>query len=173
MDKDKSTSCKYEVWMTQGQGCGEKPDAECDTLADALEVAAEMFGEGSVGIKLPDGSWHEFGEEWNRPIKVTLLRMRKDRLNPKQEWLLKQWYDAAGKRVVQSLQHGAHVFQEAFLWLEDSPKNRKDDKVMEPEFSICLFLNSLTWGLFDIFECPTGIMPTDDQIDWLIEKGNK
>jgi hypothetical protein len=155
--------------MTQGQGCGELPDAECDTLEEALDVAASMFGEGSVGIELPDGSWHEFGPEWNVHAKVTLLRMRRDGLNPKQAWLLQQWREAVGERIVRSLQYGAHVFQEALLWLEDALESREGDEVgMAQAVSTRLFLKSLTWGLFDIFECPTGMMPTDEQINCLV-----
>jgi hypothetical protein len=63
---------KYKCWMTQGQGCGEFPDAIFDTLEEALNEARSAFGEGSMGIQLPDGSWHEFDDkEWNMPANVT------------------------------------------------------------------------------------------------------
>lgn len=147
---------KFKVWMTQGQGCGERPDAECDTLDEALDVAASMFGEGSVGIELPDGSWHEFGEEWEKPAKVTLLRMRRDGLNPKQKWLVRKWEAQLLPSEIRHFQRGAHTFRE--VWESMRIVTRQ------------LFCDSLSWGLFDVFEVPTGVGVTDEQIDWLIGK---
>jgi len=160
---------KYKVWLTQGQGCGEKPDTECDTLDEALDEAASMWGEGSIGVELPDGSWYDFGDDWERPV-ITLLRMRKDGLNPKQRWLLKQWlqFGEAGEKparwLVERFQKGAHTFQSVLSALADLVRRSHADEAQR------LFCSSLLWGLFDIFECSTGIMPTDGQIDWLIKK---
>jgi len=156
------TEPTYKVWMTQGQGC-RKPDAECGTLSEALDIAASMFGEGSVGIELPNGSWHEFGEEWKKPAKVTLLRMRKNELNPKQKRLIKEWYSAIGYGVVKSLQRSAHSFQDIFSWLDEESELKHGE-------AQSLFFNSLAWGCFDIFEVSTGVSITDEQIDWLIGK---
>jgi hypothetical protein len=150
---------KYKVWMTQGQGCGERPDAEFDTLDEALQEAAGMFGEGSVGIELPDGSWHEFGPEWDMRAKVTLLRMRRDGLNPKQKWLMRKWEIQLLPVEIRILQHGAHTFTE--VWESMRIVTRQ------------LFCDSLAWGLFDVFEVPTGVGVTDKQIDWLMEQGKK
>jgi hypothetical protein len=147
---------KFKVWMTQGQGCGEKPDADCDTLDEALNIAASMFGEGSVGIELPDGSWHEFGKDWDGPVKVTLLRMRRDELNPKQKWLMCKWEAQLLPAEIRILQRGAHTFKE--VWESMRIVTRQ------------LFCDSLAWGLFEIFEVPTGVGVTDEQIDWLVEK---
>ena len=157
-------SGRYKVWMTQGQGCGEFPDAVFDTLEEALDEARGMFGEGSVGIELPDGSWHKFGPEWDMRAKVTMLRMRKDGLNPKQEWLLKRWQEPGvpGRWLVRSFQGEAHTFQTVLHYLKN---------MLKPDEAENLFMDSLAWGLFDIFECPTGMMPTNEQIDWLVARG--
>jgi len=155
---------KYKVWMTQGQGHGEFPDVECDALDEALQEAASMFGEGSVGIELPNGSWHKFSEEWNMPTRITLLRLRKDGLNPKQKWLMGKWQevDVRPKTLIRWLQTGAHTFQDIWLTLTT-------DRIEERQAQKLLF-DSLTWGLFDIFEFPTGIMPTDEHIDWIMNR---
>ncbi len=152
----------YKVWMTQGQGCGEKPDAECDSIDEALDIAASMFGEGAVGVELPDGSWHEFGKAWKMPVRVTLLRMRRDGLNPKQEWLMAKWQKRLRQSQIGVFQRGAHTFGGVFDILQECFGLRRMD-------AEDLFFQSLTWGLFDIFECPTGMMPTDAQIDQLVK----
>ncbi len=149
----------YRIWMTQGRGCGEQPAAECDSIDEALDIAASMFGEGSVAVELPDGSWHEFGKAWDMPVKVTLLRMRRDGLNPKQEWLLGQWHQAVGDQPLKFLGKGAHTFESVLRELERGLKHGE---------AANLFCASLAWGLFDIFECPTGMMPTNEQIDWIL-----
>lgn len=154
---------KYKVWMTQGQGCGERPDAERDTLNEALDIAASMFGEGSVGIELPDGSWHEFSPEWDVRAKITLLRMKRDGFNPKQSWVMGKWQKRLRSRQIEVFQHGAHTFHGVFDILAECFGLRRMD-------AEDLFFQALTWGLFDVFECPTGMMPTDEQIDWLVEK---
>jgi hypothetical protein len=146
---------KYKVWMTQGQGCGKFPEAECDTLERALNKAREMFGEGGVGIQLPDGSWYQFDEEWNIQAKVTLLRMRKEGLNPKQKWLMGKWEIQLDPSEIRHFQNGAHTFEE--VW--------KAMRIVTWQ----LFCDSLSWGLFDIFEYPTGIGITDEQIDQLVK----
>jgi len=154
---------KYKVWMTQGQGFGRCPDAECDTLDEALREAQQMWGEGSVGIQLPDGSWHEFDESWEIPVRATLLRMKKDGLNPKQKWLMGKWQetDVRPKTLIRWLQTGAHTLQDIWYTMTE---NRMEERQVRQ-----LFFDSLAWGLFDIFEFPTGIMPTDEHIDWIID----
>jgi len=153
---------KYKVWMTQGQGCGTYPDAECDTLDEALREAQQMWGEGSVGIELPDGSWYEFDESWKMPIMVILLRMKKDGLNPKQKWLMGKWQEidvVRPKTLVKWAQTGGHTFHD--LWYTMTA-NRMEERQAQK-----LLLDSLSWGLFDIFEYPTGITLTDEHIDWI------
>jgi len=152
---------EYKLWITQGQGCGEFPDAVFDTLEEALDEASCAFGEGGVGIQLPDGSWHKFGDEWDMRSNVTLLRMRKDGFNPKQKWLMGKWeeFGRPRKSLVKSLQSGSHTFQSVFQALDSMLKHRE---------ALELFLDSLLWGLFDVFEYQTGIMPSDEQIDWLV-----
>lgn len=157
---------KYKVWMTQGQGCGEKPNAECDTLDEALDIAASMFGEGSVGIELPDGSWHEFGPKWDMRAKVTLLRMKRDGFNPKQSWVMEKWQKRLCASQIRVFQRGAHTFQSVFNILAECFELRRMD-------AEDLFFQALSWGLFDIFEVPTGVGVTDEQIDWLISKGKE
>ena len=154
---------KYKVWMTQGQGCGEFPDAVFDTLDEALDEARSAFGEGSIGIQLPDGSWHEFDESWKIPVRVNMLRMKKDGLNPKQKWLIGKWQeiDVRPKTLVRWAQTRGHTFQD--IW-HIMTTNR-----MEEHQAQKLLLDSLTWGLFDIFEYPTGSMPTDAEIDWIVD----
>lgn len=156
------TTGKYKFWMTQGQGCGEFPDAVFDTLEDALNEARSAFGEGSVGIQLPDGSWHKFDESWNMPVSVNMLRMKKGDLNPKQKWLMKKWreVDTKPKFLIGWLQTGGHTFQD--IWHSMTPHRMEEHQAQE------LLFSSLTWGLFDIFEYPTGSMPTDAEIDWIV-----
>jgi len=153
---------KYKVWITQGQGCGEFPDAVFDTLEEALDEARSAFGEGSIGIQLPDGSWHAFDEEWMAPVKVNMLRMKKDGLNPKQKWLMSKWQeiDVRPKTLIGWLQMGGHTFQD--IWHTMTTNRMEKSQAQE------LLLDSLTWGLFDIFEYHTGSMPTDAEIDWIV-----
>ena len=64
---------KYELWVTQGQGPGESPDKEFDTLDEALEFSILHHYSASIGIKLPNGEWYDWNtyEPCGRHIKIT------------------------------------------------------------------------------------------------------
>lgn len=51
---------KYEIWMTQGQG--QVCVALAKDLEEALAYVKQYEGEGSFGIKGPDG-WYEWPSE--------------------------------------------------------------------------------------------------------------
>ena len=53
----------YRVWATQGQGPGENPVCECETLKEALSQVREMEGQASFAIEYPDGTWHKWEED--------------------------------------------------------------------------------------------------------------
>jgi hypothetical protein len=53
----------YELWATQGQGPGTKPDMEFATLEEALEHVDKHKGEAAFAIKYPDGTWHDWDDE--------------------------------------------------------------------------------------------------------------
>ena len=73
-----------------------------------------MFGEGSIGIQNPDGSWVKLDEEWERLPNITAIRMKKDGFNPKQRYLLEKWKDQFLPSEIKFLQPGGHTVQE--LW---------------------------------------------------------
>lgn len=148
---------KYKVWMTQGQGFG-APEAECETLEEAVDEARGMWGEGCVAIEKPDGTYHEFDEEFGHesdklPMMV-LLRLRKGPLNPRQKHLMKKLSDERMRLVIRQLTEGVM-----------NPAQLLDEMEQAfclgyPYMRVCdihdLFLEALTWGLFEAFEHRAG-----------------
>jgi hypothetical protein len=57
----------YKLWVTQGQGPGSTPQAEFETLKEALEHVRAHEGEASFGIEYPDGTWHD----WDADLQIT------------------------------------------------------------------------------------------------------
>jgi hypothetical protein len=90
--------------------------------------------------------------------------MRNDSLNPKQKWLIGKWYamaDIRPKTLIEWLQSGGHTFDSVWSMTMDYMEEHQDQAKK-------LLLDSLTWGLFDIFECPSNTVPSNEQIDWIV-----
>jgi hypothetical protein len=64
----------YKVWVTQGQGPGEKPQCEFETLKEALSYVREIEGQASFAIEYPDGTWHN----WEEDLNTTAERIASD-----------------------------------------------------------------------------------------------
>lgn len=147
---EKSFEGKYVVEFEQ---CGPGVYVDIfDNLEDAIECAMSQWGDGCVGIRMPDGSYYEFPENWNRCAKINIIRLRKGPLNPKQEYLLKLW-----KRYfpVMKLEH--YVCCPSHLW----------DEIKDCGEAIQqLYIDSLDWGLFEIVDWINGDeMATNESID--------
>lgn len=133
--------CKntYRVYLDQGQGSSNP--VECFSLDEALEEATSVWGEGCVSIEKPDGSWHEFPENWNvAPLLSFITFKDSENLNPKQEHLLKIWkQNPKLKRFISGLEKRPETFSNVYSEIKEL-----DDS------AIPLLFNSLTWGLFHI-----------------------
>lgn len=156
----------YRLHITQGQGG--MVAGEFYSLEDALEAAAENWGEGAIGIEKPDGSWHEFSEDWKMPPKLILMRPRKGKLNPRQEYVRKQWLDDRYLRqMLHSLEENpltpGRVLNQLAEIMEDLGGGWRAAKD--------LFSESLDWGIFELFEWQNGWPKPGEYLDEGIAAG--
>jgi len=138
---------------------------EFDTLEEAEDFARSEWGSGAVGIFMPDGSEYEGDESWGMRAYINLVRLRKGRLNPRQQHLLKRWESGRWlKRYLDQLREGAFCFDDVLRSMEDLME--------DAEAARKLFLESVTWGLLEIVRWQNGwIEARGDMIDKAIEAG--
>jgi hypothetical protein len=142
-------SGKYKVWCCQGQG-DDAPDAEFDTLDEAIANASRWWGDGFTAIELPDGSWHDFGEEWEMPFRLHLLRLRRGPLNPRQQVLLGKWEE---NRI---LRLQVRIMRERAVSMSHLIGVVIDQDWFDGDAGLKLLAESMDWRLFEIVEWDNG-----------------
>lgn len=82
---------KPHTFLVTSEGGGGPPIWwEFDTLKEALEFAKESWGVGAQDIYGPDGKQYRLENE-EMPFKLNLVRLRKGKLNPRQQLLMDEW----------------------------------------------------------------------------------
>ena len=140
---------------------------EFDTVEEAEAFARSIWGSGSVGIHPPDGSEYDFDadESWRMLPYINLIRLRDDKLNPRQQSLLEQW---KGRREFRAVLRGLSGVAQS----PDQVLAHMEGLTDDAGKARALFMESLVWGLFEIIRWVEGFwMPTCERVNDCLTEG--